>query len=133
MQPREKNNVDEEIDLLKNVSSFTKTYCETVVGFDSKGKKNMLENINEQELLVLQSYVCKNTFRLIKFLSNEKLSMNSTIMNSLYEQISITDNKVKEEKYLGVRYVLQRQLNSKRNYCIEKIVKQLKCMFFLYL
>ena len=129
VQPREKTNIVEKIDSIKNVASFTKTYCETVVGFDSKGKKNMLEKINEQELLVLRSYVRKNTFRLIKFLSNEKLSMNSTIMNSLYEQISITDNRVKEEKYLGVRFVLQRMLNSKRNYCIEKLVKQLKCMF----
>ena len=129
VQPREKNKIAEEIDSIQDVARLTNTYCEKVVGFDSKGKKNMFEKINEQELLVLRSYVRKNTFRLIKFLSNEKLSMNSTIMNSLYEQISITDNRVKEEKYLGVRFVLQRMLNSKRNYCIEKLVKQLKCMF----
>jgi hypothetical protein len=94
------------------------------------GKKNMLSELTAQEIIVLRGYVRKDVFRMIKFLSDDKLRMNSTIMNQLYEQISVTDDKEKIRKHVGVRYLLQRQLNSKRNYCTEKIVKQMKGIFF---
>jgi hypothetical protein len=109
---------------------YTDTYCETLPGFNSVGKKNMLSELTAQEIIVLRGYVRKDVFRMIKFLSDDKLRMNSTIMNQLYEQISVTDDKEKIRKHVGVRYLLQRQLNSKRNYCTEKIVKQMKGIFF---
>ena len=56
--------------------------------------------------------------------------MNSAIMTKMYAHISITDDSVKMKKYPGVRYLLQRQLNSKRNYCIGTIVSQMKGMIF---
>jgi hypothetical protein len=43
----------------------------------------------------------------------------------------VSTDAEKIKKHSGVRYVLQRQLNSKRNYCIEKIVKQMKGIYFL--
>jgi hypothetical protein len=105
------------------------TYCETLVGFNRAGKKNMLDNITDQEKLVLCGYVRKEIFRKIKFVNSELLSINSTVMNKLFEQIGADSGEARGRKYLGVRYILQRQLNQKRSYCIEKIIKQMKCMF----
>lgn len=107
-------------------------YCETLVGFDSTGKKNMLENLSATEIPVLRGWVRKEGFRMLKFLSSANLSMNSSIMTKMYAHIGITDESVKIKKYTGLRYLLQRQLNSKRNYCIATIASQMKGMIFLF-
>lgn len=108
----------------------TTGYCETVVGFNSIGKKNMLENLSETEITVLRGWVRKEGFRMIKFLSPVNLGIDSSIMTKMFAHLSITDDSVKMKKYTGVRYLLQRQLNSKRNYCIAAIVSQMKGMIF---
>lgn len=112
-------------------SLHTSGYCETVVGFDSAGKKNMLENLSETEISILRGWVRKEGFRMIKFLGAANLGVDSSIMTKLYTHISVYDANVKMKKYSGVRYLLQRQLNSKRNYCIATIVSQMKGMFYL--
>ena len=134
LQPRKlvddkMNTYYEPASIVAEVEQDVNTYCETVVGFNKAGKKNYMENITEKEKIVLCSYVRKELFRRIKFISSEHLSMNSSIMTKLYEQINATNDDSKMKKYLGVRYILQRQLNQKRSYCIEKIIKQIKCMF----
>lgn len=133
LQPRkfdvDQINTNEPASIVAEVEQDANTYCETLVGFNKAGKKDMLENITDKEKIVLRSYVRKELFRRIKFLSAEQLSMNSSIMIKLYEQINATSDDAKIKKYLGVRYILQRQLNQKRSYCIEKIIKQMKCMF----
>jgi hypothetical protein len=133
LQPRklvdDQMNTYEPASIVAEVEQDVNTYCETVVGFNKAVKKNMMENITEQEKIVLCSYVRKELFRKIKFVGSEQLSMNSSIMTKLYEQINTTSDDAKMKKYLGVRYILQRQLNQKRSYCIEKIIKQMKCMF----
>ena len=134
LQPRKlvddkMNTYYEPASIVAEVEQDLNTYCETVVGFNKAGKKNYMENITEKEKIVLCSYVRKELFRRIKFISSEHLSMNSSIMTKLYEQINATNDDSKIKKYLGVRYILQRQLNQKRSYCIEKIIKQMKCMF----
>jgi hypothetical protein len=111
-------------------SLFTSGYCETVVGFSSAGKKNMLENLSDTEISILRGWVRKEVFRMIKFLSPANLGIDSSIMTKLYTHISVYDDSVKMKKYSGVRYLLQRQLNSKRNYCIATIVSQMKGMIF---
>jgi hypothetical protein len=116
---------------VKETVLHTVGYCETVVGFNSAGKKDMLKHITDSEKIVLRGYVRKEIFRMIKFLSAEKLSIDGTIMTLLYNQITVSTDAEKIKKHSGVRYVLQRQLNSKRNYCIEKIVKQMKGIYFL--
>ena len=108
----------------------TTGYCETVLGFNRKGKKNMLDNLSETEITVLRGWVRKEGFRMIKFLSSSSLNMHSSIMTKMYAHMGITDDNVKMKKYSGVRYLLQRQLNSKRNYCIGIIVSQMKGMLF---
>lgn len=117
---------------VKETVLYARTSCESMIGFDSAGKRAMMENLNERERIVLRGYIRKEGFKMLKFLSPAELSMNSGIMGLLYEQIGTTCEKEKIKKYLGVRYILQRQLNGKRNYCIEKIVKQLKGMFFFF-
>ena len=133
LQPRKKVvdeiNIDEPNITADEEATDINTYCETLVGFNRAGKKNMLDNITDQEKLVLCGYVRKEIFRKIKFVGSEQLSMNSTIMNKLFEQIGAISDEARGRKYLGVRYILQRQLNQKRSYCIEKIIKQMKCMF----
>ena len=125
LQPRQniidQTNTDEPATMDEAVL-YTNTYCETLVGFNKAGKNDIVKKYHRTcEQIVLRSYVHKEIFRKIKLISSEQLSMNSTIMNLLYEQISATSSEAKEEKYLGVRYILQRQLSQKRSYCIEKI------------
>lgn len=105
---------------------LTTGYCETLVGFNATGKKNMLENLSETEISILRGWVRKEGFRMIKFLSASNLGIHSSIMTKMYAHLNIFDESVKMKKYTGLRYLLQRQLNSKRNYCIANIVSQMK-------
>ena len=123
MQPGKKVvdeiNIDEPNMTVDEVATDINTYCETLVGYNRAGKKDMLDNITDQEKLVLRSYVRKEIYRKIKLLSSEQLSMNITIMNKLYKQIGANSDEAKGRKFVGVRYILQRQLNQKLSYCIE--------------
>lgn len=114
-------------------SKLTIGYCETLVGFNATGKKNMLDNLSETEISILRSWVRKEGFRMIKFLSPSNLGIHSPIMTKMYAHLSIFDEKVKMKKYTGLRYLLQRQLNSKRNYCIANIVSQMKGMKIIWI
>jgi hypothetical protein len=93
---------------------------------EQKGRSEMIRNLDAGEMRLLRFYVRNFLFTRIKFAGHEQLSQDSFLIDLLFKQINVTNDEDKRRKYLGVRYVLQRQLNSKRNYCTDKIVKECK-------
>ena len=60
-------------------------------------------------------------FRKIKFLNQQKLGQESKIFQLLYEKAGICKaDQIK--KYENIRFLVQRQMNSKRNYCTDQIM-----------
>lgn len=122
------------------ISMKINTHVETLSGFTSKGKQAMVDSIlTSPQQMLLRGMVRTKIFRMLKFIGPDKLAMNSTIMEHLYSNIHVTDHNEKCQLHDALRYILQRQLNSKRDYCISKMVNQMKGMnlnlseFLLYL
>jgi hypothetical protein len=63
-----------------------------------------------------------SVFRKIKFLTNEKLGMESSIFQNLYETTGLKNKVEQQAKYESIRTLIQRQMNSKRNYCTDQIM-----------
>lgn len=61
-------------------------------------------------------------FRRIKFLTNEKLSLESNIFKSLFNLTGYHEREEQLAKYEPLRGLVQRQMNSKRNYCTDQIL-----------
>jgi hypothetical protein len=106
---------------------------------DVKGKGEMKNNLTENEIRALRFYVRTHVFNRIKFIPSGLLGQESKIIINMYDELSVKDDDLRRRKYQGIKYLLQRQMNSKRNYCTEKIVKEIKGMlscvfkvFFLY-
>jgi hypothetical protein len=75
---------------------------------------------------VLIGAIRSQTFRSIKFLTNQKLSQNSSIFQLMYEKAMITTEHEKKYYFEEIRCLIQRQMNSKRNYCTDQIVVKAK-------
>jgi hypothetical protein len=88
-----------------------------------KGKEEMLKHLTDKENISIRMLVRSRIFHTIKFIGPEKLGEDSSIIDLLFKQIGVNDKEVKKQKFLGVRYVLQRQINTKRSYCTDKITK----------
>jgi hypothetical protein len=86
------------------------------------GKEEMIKYVTDKEKNALRLYVRNVIFQKIKFLGQEKLGENSSIIDELFQQLHISDKETKNRKFMGVRYILQRQLNAKRSYCTNKIM-----------
>lgn len=111
------------------VSMKINTHVETISGFTSKGKQAMVDSLlSSPQQMLLRGVVKSKIFRMLKFIGPDKLVMNSTIMEHLYSNIHVTDHNEKCRLHEALRYILQRQLNSKRDYCISKMVNQMKGM-----
>ena len=61
-------------------------------------------------------------FRRIKFLTNEKLGLESSVFQLLFRTAGLYDKLDQHGKYESVRTLVQRQMNSKRNYCTDQIM-----------
>lgn len=61
-------------------------------------------------------------FRRIKFLNYEKLSLESNIFKLLFHTTGYHDKHEQQIKYEPLRELVQRQMNSKRNYCTDQIL-----------
>jgi hypothetical protein len=61
-------------------------------------------------------------FRRIKFLNYEKLSLESNIFKLLFHTTGYHDKQEQQIKYEPLREIVQRQMNSKRNYCTDQIL-----------
>lgn len=84
----------------------------------------MFKNLNSNEIRALRVYVRGPVFNKIKFVNGDKTGRDSKIISDMFKVISINNDKEKQNlKFHGVRHILQRQLNSKRNYTNEKITK----------
>jgi hypothetical protein len=111
------------------VSLKINTHVETISGFTSKGKQAMVDSLlSSPQQMLLRGVVKSKFFRMLKFIGPDKLVMNSNIMEHLYSNIHVTDHNEKCRLHEALRYILQRQLNSKRDYCISKMVNQMKGM-----
>jgi hypothetical protein len=111
------------------VSMKINTHVETISGFTSKGKQAMVDSLlTSPQQMLLRGMVKTKIFRMLKFIGPDRLAMNSTIMEHLYSSIHVTDHNEKCQLHDALRYILQRQLNSKRDYCISKMVNQMKGM-----
>ena len=114
---------------VNEVSMKINTHVETISGFTSKGKQAMVDSLlSSPQQMLLRGVVRTKNFRMLKFIGPDKLVMNSTIMEHLYSNIHVTDHNEKCQLHEALRYILQRQLNSKRDYCISKMVNQMKGM-----
>jgi hypothetical protein len=70
-------------------------------------------------------------FRKIKFLNNEKLSMDSSIFHDLLNITHLNKSQDNPGKYYdAVRQIVMRQMNSKRNYCTDQILAKARGMIF---
>ena len=68
-------------------------------------------------------------FRRIKFLTNEKLSIESSIFKTLYDTTGFQNRIEQSAKYEVLRSLVQRQMNSKRNYCTDQIMNKARGKF----
>jgi hypothetical protein len=80
-----------------------------------------------------------SVFRRIKFLTNEKLGIESSVFQCLYQTTGLKNKLDQQAKYESIRTLIQRQMNSKRNYCTDQIMakargkKNVKFLFcFVY-
>jgi hypothetical protein len=86
----------------------------------------MKTNLTESEIQSLRYFVRNTIFNRIKFVPSPQLGIESGIFQKMFEHIKVNDDNLKQTKFVGVKYLLQRQMNSKRNYCTEKICKEIK-------
>lgn len=117
--------------VLDDVPFQINTPKETISGFNSKSKQAMLDTLKPAQQMILRGLARTKIFQQIKFIGADKLVMNSNIMENMYKNINVTDHNEKCKLHEALRHIVQRQLNSRRSYCIDKIVGQMKGMFFL--
>ena len=86
-------------------------------GYDSKGKEAMLATLTDAEQRLISEHVRNHIFLRIKFLSLDKLGNDSSIIEKLFNHIQVTNENDKKHKFLGVRFLLQRQMNSTKLCC----------------
>lgn len=77
-------------------------------------------SVNLKALLITN--IRTTLFRRIKFLTNEKLGRESSVCQLLFHATGITNPVEQVAKYENVRQLIQRQMNSKRNYCTDQIM-----------
>ena len=116
--------------VLDDVPFQINTPKETISGFNSKSKQAMLDTLKPAQQMILRGLARTKIFQSIKFIGADKLVMNSNIMENMYKNINVTDHNEKCRLHEALRHIVQRQLNSRRSYCIDKIVGQMKGMFF---
>jgi hypothetical protein len=84
----------------------------------------MIRNLTPTDIRNLRFYVRNNVFKRIKFVGPEHVCMDSPLIQEMLKLANVASEDDKKRKFLGVKYILQRQLNSKRNYCSDKIIKE---------
>jgi hypothetical protein len=76
--------------------------------------------------VMLNNMIRTQIFRRIKFLTNEKLSLESSIFKRLFATTGCNSKHEQQSKYEAMRSLVQRQMNSKRNYCTDQILAKAK-------
>jgi hypothetical protein len=71
-------------------------------------------------------------FRRIKFLTNEKLGLEGSVFTLLYETTGVLNKADQQAKYESIRSLIQRQMNSKRNYCTDQIMAKARGKQIIY-
>jgi hypothetical protein len=90
-------------------------------------------NLPQPTKTLIVSLIRNQIFRRIKFLSNEKLSFDSSICKQLFNSIGFHDKKAQVAKYELLRHLVLRQMNAKRNYCIDQILSKARGLYlFLF-
>lgn len=94
--------------------------------FDSNSMNGLIDDkINFPRVLrpLIINTVRTVMFRRIKFLTNDKLSMDSPIFQELLHHTGFNRNQENAGKYYdALRHIIMRQMNSKRNYCTDQIL-----------
>ena len=117
---------------LADVAFQINTPKETISGFNIKSKQAMLDTLKPAQQMILRGLAHTKIFQQIKFIGANKLVMNSNIMENMYRNINVTDHNEKCKLHEALRHIVQRQLNSRRSYCIDKMVGQMKGMILIY-
>jgi hypothetical protein len=78
--------------------------------------------LNPQLKALLINAIRTLVFRKIKFLNNEKLGAESNVFRELYRAAGLNCKIEQRHKYEVIRTLVQRQMNSKRNYCTDQIM-----------
>jgi hypothetical protein len=89
-------------------------------------------NLPQPTKTLIVSLIRNQIFRRIKFLSNEKLSFDSSICKQLFNSIGFHDKKAQVAKYEILRHLVLRQMNAKRNYCIDQILSKARGLYIFY-
>ena len=105
--------VQEPTQPLTNNVSKTMLVAET----DNENSKKVNQHIKALLINAIRTVV----FRKIKFLNQQKLGQESNIFQLLYEKAGISKTD-QFQKYENIRFLVQRQMNSKRNYCTDQIM-----------
>ena len=84
---------------------------------DNENSKKVNQHIKALLINAIRTVV----FRKIKFLNQQKLGQESNIFKLLYEKAGIC-RADQFKKYGNIRFLVQRQMNSKRNYCTDQIM-----------
>lgn len=116
---------------LADVAFQINTPKETISGFNIKSKQAMLDTLKPAQQMILRGLARTKIFQQIKFIGADKLVMNSNIMENMYRNINVTDHNEKCKLHEALRHIVQRQLNSRRSYCIDKIIGQMKGMILI--
>ena len=87
-------------------------------------------SVNLKALLITN--IRTTLFRKIKFLSNDKLGRESSIFQLLFQTTGITNPVEQMAKYESIRQLIQRQMNSKRNYCTDQIMVKARGTLRIY-
>ena len=80
---------------------------------------------------ILINIIRTKVFRKIKFLTNDKLGLDSSVFNLLYMTTGLNKQTERVAKYDSIRRLIQRQMNSKRNYCTDQIMAKARGMHII--
>jgi hypothetical protein len=86
--------------------------------FNDEGNHGLPSNIKAMLISAIRTQI----FRKIKFLTNEKLSKDSSVFQEIFKAIGFHNQDEQNVKYETIRFLVQRQMNSKRNYCTDQIM-----------
>jgi hypothetical protein len=115
--------VQEPTQPLTNNVSKTMLVAET----DNENSKKVNQHIKALLINAIRTVV----FRKIKFLNQQKLGQESNIFQLLYEKAGISKTD-QFQKYENIRFLVQRQMNSKRNYCTDQIMAKARGKQIIY-
>jgi hypothetical protein len=90
------------------------------------------DDLPQTTKLMVTSIIRRHIFRRIKFVHNDKLSMEGNILKQLFESTGFRDKKEQTSNFEIIRSLVLRVMNQKRNYCIDQILAKARGMKVVY-